>query len=215
MNLYTLLIIPFLYGLFGFIEPCSLGANILLLARIQHYPKWKRIREAIIFTLVRGFFLALMGILAAYIGQKFVNIQTSLFIILGSIFILLGIASLINIRRPVMKSLNLGKYLQNRGTVTLGVVFGLIIPACAIVFVLALMSSALLAGNLFEGFVSLFVFGVTLSAPLIVLSWFEKSNDWIKKLYGKTQKLKWLAGVILIIVGILTLLSSVWWSGAV
>lgn len=215
MGFYTLFLIPFLFGLIGFIEPCSLAANIVFLNRINQYDKAKRMREAFIFTFVRGFFLALVGLSAAFIGSKFIKIQSSLFVGLGAFFILLGIITIINMYKPIFKQdINLGKFFKDKGTVTLGIIFGLVIPACAIGFVLALVGRAIIVGNLFQGFVSLFIFGIALSSPLIVFSYYEKSNAFIQRLYAKTKKIKWLGGAILIIVGILTILSSVWWAGA-
>jgi len=213
MSFYDLLLIPILFGLVGFFEPCSLGANIILLNRIHQFGRAKRIYETLVFTFVRGFFLALVGLTAAFIGRRFIMIQSSLFIILGSIYILMGIIFLIDMYYPLFKvDVNIGKYFKN--SASLGAVFGLIIPACAIAFVLALVGKAVLVDNLFQGFISLFIFGITLSAPLIAIGYFEKSNQIIKKIYAKVKNLKWLAGFVLIIVGILTILSSVWWAGA-
>lgn len=215
MGFYDLILIPLLFGLVGFIEPCSLGINIIFLNRIKHLNRAKRIYETTIFTLVRGFFLALAGLTAAFVGNKFISIQSNLFIVLGTIYIILGILSIIHMYHPVFKSnMNLAGYFKNKSTIALGIVFGLIIPACAIGFVIALIGKAALAGNLFSGFVSLFVFGITLSFPLIIIGYFERSSKIIQKIFAKTKKIKWLAGSILISVGILTMLSSVWWRAA-
>lgn len=215
MGIYDLILIPVLFGLVGFFEPCSLGINIIFLNRIKQLNKTKRIYETTLFTIVRGFFLALAGLSAAFIGSKFITIQSNLFIVLGIIYILLGILSIINMYHPIFNSnMNFTMYFKNKSTIALGIIFGLIIPACAIGFVIALIGKALLAGNVFSGFISLFVFGITLSFPLIIISYFEKSNQIIQKISSKTKKIKWLAGGILILVGILTMLSSVWWAVA-
>ena len=189
--------------------------NIIFLNRVNQFTRAKRIYETVIFTFVRGFFLAIVGLAAAFIGSRFITIQFSLFIVLGAIYILLGILSIVNMYHPIFKTdINLGKFVKNKGAVALGVIFGLIIPACAIAFVIALIGKALVAGNLFQGFISLFVFGITLSSPLIVISYFKKSNEIVQKIAAKAKSVPWLAGVILIIVGILTMLTSVWWAGA-
>jgi len=215
MSFYDLLIIPILFGLIGFFEPCSLGINLIFLNRIQSMERKKRIRESILFTSVRAFILAVVGLAAAFIGSKFITIQASLFMFLGIAYILLGILAIINIYHPIFKAdINLAKYVKHRGAVSLGVIFGLVIPACAIAFVLALIGRAAVVGNLFEGFLSLFVFGITLSAPLVIISYSERSTKIIQKLAMKVKRIPWIAGAILILVGILTMLTSVWWSGA-
>ena len=215
MSLYELLIIPVLFGLVGFFEPCSLGINLIFLNRVQNMERKKRIGESVLFTLVRAFILALVGLTAAFIGSKFIKIQFSLFIFLGIAYILLGIIAIINMYHPVFKTdINLAKYLKHRGALSLGLVFGLVIPACAIALVIALVGRAVLAGNLFEGFISLFVFGLALSSPLIFISYSKKSNKIIQNISMKAKKIPWLTGAILILVGVLTMLSSVWWAGA-
>jgi len=215
MGLYTLVVIPILFGLVGFFEPCSLGINLIFLNRVQSMKRKKRIGESVIFTLVRAFILALVGLTAAFIGSRFITIQASLFIVLGMAYILLGIIAIINMYRPIFKTdINLAKYFKHRGAFSLGAIFGLVIPACAIALVLALVGRAVLAGNIFEGFISLFVFGIALSSPLIIISYYEKSNKIIQNLSIKAKKVPWMTGAILILVGILTMLTSVWWTGA-
>jgi cytochrome c-type biogenesis protein len=188
---------------------------MIFLNRINGFERVKRISETLIFTFVRGTFLALFGVSAAFIGSKMTRIQSSFFLILGGVYIFFGAVAIINKYRTIFKfEVNLSQYLQNKESLALGVVFGLIIPACAISLILALISKSILLGNLLESFVSLFVFGVALSSPLIVISCFDKSNEIITKILEKAGKLPWLAGAALIIVGFLTLLSSSWWAGA-
>lgn len=215
MSIYDSILIPSVFGLIGFIEPCSLGINIIFLNRIKGFNRAKRISETLIFTSVRGFFLALVGLSAAFIGSKIITIQSSFFLILGGVYILLGVLAIMNMYRPIFKhGINISKYIPNEGSMTLGVVFGLIIPACAISLVLALIGKAILFGNLFEGFISLFIFGIALSSPLFVISCFHQSSEIIARTADRAKKIPWLAGTVLIGVGFLTMLSSSWWAGA-
>jgi len=212
---YNIVVIPVLFGLIGFFEPCSLGINIIFLNRIKGLSKAKKSLETSIFCLARGFLLALVGLSAAFIGIKLISIQSSFFLILGGIYIFFGALTLINKYKPVFRSgIDLAKYVQIKSNVTLGFVFGLVIPACAIPFILALIGKSILLGNLLEGFVSLFAFGLALSMPLLIISFFAKSNEIISKISEKAKKMPWLAGVVLIVVGLLTMLSSSWWAGA-
>jgi len=212
---YDIVVIPVLFGLIGFFEPCSLGINIIFLDRIKGLNTTKKIIETSIFCLARGFLLALVGLSAAFIGSGIITIQSSLFIILGALYIFFGALTLINKYKPVFRpGIDLAKYVQIKSSVTLGLVFGLVIPACAIPLILALLGKSILLGNLLEGFVSLFAFGLALSIPLLIISFFAKSNEIISKISEKARQMPWLAGVILIVVGLLTMLSSSWWAGA-
>jgi cytochrome c-type biogenesis protein len=210
-----LVLIPALFGLIGFVEPCSLGINGIFLNRIKGFEKTRRISETLIFTFVRGGFLALAGLSAAFIGSKIITVQSSFFLILGGVYIILGALAIMNRYRPIFKyEINLSKYMRNKGSIALGFIFGLIIPACAISFVLALVGKSILLGNLLEGFISLFIFGIGLSLPLVVISCFDQSNEIITKISEKARRIPWLAGMVLIVVGLLTMLSSSWWAGA-
>jgi cytochrome c-type biogenesis protein len=215
MSIHSLVLLPFMFGLIGFVEPCSIGINLIILNRIKEQKRMRRIWETLIFTFVRGSFLALMGLSAAFVGSKIIPIQSSLFLFLGGIYILSGVLALMNKYKPAFSfEINMGKYFQNKGSVALGLVFGPVIPACAIPLVLALIGKSILIGNLLQGFVSLLIFGIGLSSPLIGISYSNKSNEIITKISEKARKVPWLAGVVLIIVGLLTMLSSSWWAEA-
>jgi len=215
MSLYDVLLIPFLFGLIGFVEPCSLGINVIFLNHIKRFSKAKRLAETILFTLIRGSILALVGLSAAYIGQQFITIQASLFSILGIIYFLLGVFLILGkyVPLPSLKT-NFSHFFRNKKTISLGIIFGFVIPVCAIPLILALIGQAVVVQNLSAGFISLFVFGITLSLPLVALSLSEKSNQIIRWLSQKSKNVPFIAGIILIIFGILTVFSRSWWLGA-
>jgi cytochrome c-type biogenesis protein len=215
MDIHSLVLIPLVFGLIGFVEPCSVGINIIFLNRINGFKRARRISETLIFTFVRGTFLGLAGLSAAFIGGRIFTIQSSVFVILGVIYVVLGGLAILNMYKPVfVYEINVSKYFKNRESVALGFLFGLIIPACGIAFVLALIGKSILLGKLLEGFISLFIFGIGLSFPLVMISFFDKCNEIVARLSNKARKIPWLAGVVLIVVGLLTMLSSSWWAGA-
>ncbi|NIM97321.1 MAG: hypothetical protein GTO24_04325 [candidate division Zixibacteria bacterium] len=120
-----------------------------------------------------------------------------------------------NMYIPIFRyEMNIPKYLRNRESMALGFAFGLIIPACGIALVLALIGRSILFGNLVEGFISLFVFGIGLSLPLVIMSYFDRSNEIVARILDKARQIPWLAGAVLIFIGFLTMLSSSWWTGA-
>jgi len=155
MSLYSIIIVPVLFGLIGFVEPCSLGINSIFLNHIQKFDKMKRVRETLIFALLRGVVLALVGITAAFIGREFITIQGSLFTILGVIYFALGLFIIVKKYLPVFNfKIDFSNYFKDKHTVSLGIVFGFVIPACSIPFIIALISQAVLLQSLFEGFVT-------------------------------------------------------------
>lgn len=214
MDIYNIIVIPLLFGLIGFFEPCSLGINAVFLHRTESLNRGKRIRESLLFTLVRGLVLAFMGLSAAFFGSMFLKMQSSIFIAMGVIFIIAGVLNLINYFKPVFRQINLSRHFAGRSGIALGLIFGPIIPACAIPIVIALIGKSALTGVLIESFLSLFIFGIFLSIPLVFISYFERSNEIIVKISAKVENISWIAGILLIIIGILTMMSGSWWAGA-
>ena len=125
---YNIVVIPTLFGLIGFFEPCSLGINIIFLNRIKGFSKAKISLETSIFSLARAFLLAIVGLSSAFIGSRIITIQSSFFMILGAVYILFGVLYIINKYKPIFRSgIDLGKYFQKKESVALGLIFGLII----------------------------------------------------------------------------------------
>ena len=62
------LLTPIGLGLLGFVEPCSLGANAVFLSYVVPLSGWRRVAEALTFTVSRGVFLGLIGAVAGAAG---------------------------------------------------------------------------------------------------------------------------------------------------
>jgi cytochrome c biogenesis protein CcdA len=69
-------------------------------------------------------------------------------------------------------------------------------------------------GNIALGFLSLFVFGLALTVPLAAFSFSERGLACLEWIAQKGKKLRVFGGVILVIVGIMTLYSSAYWNQA-
>jgi len=125
MSLGDLILLPFIFGLVGFFEPCSLGVNIIFLNHLQGFSRAKRLAETLSFMLSRGLVLAMAGLSAAFIGKRFIDIQGSLFLLLGAFFIVLGVLSIINMRRPFFGfTLDFSGLVKDRSGLKLGAAFG-------------------------------------------------------------------------------------------
>lgn len=215
MEIFQIIILPLLLGLLGFIEPCSIGINAIFLAHINKLNTIKRVAETTIFMLIRALVLSVLGISIAFIGKTVFTFQTYYFIILGSFYIFLGILYIYTVHKgSSLFKINLNKYAKNGNVISMGLVFGLVIPACAIPLLLALLGRTLLLGDLVSGFISLFIFGIGLSLPLFAISFSKKAGKILEWLSRKVKKIPYLAGIALIIIGIATALSSYWWLGA-
>ena len=77
-------------GLLGFIEPCSMGTNLLFIKYLEGKAAIRKLTQTTIFMLTRGLFIGTLGALAVLIGVAFVSLQKVFWILLGSLYLLLG-----------------------------------------------------------------------------------------------------------------------------
>jgi cytochrome c biogenesis protein CcdA len=71
-----------------------------------------------------------------------------------------------------------------------------------------------LAGDIITGFIALFVFGLALTVPLAVFSFFKGGMVWLSWIAERAKKLRVVGGVILILIGIATFFSGSYWNQA-
>jgi cytochrome c-type biogenesis protein len=205
MELYQIALIPIAFGLLGFVEPCSIGANIIFLGYLQAR-KAGKILEAIKFTITRALFLGLIGLLVGVVGQPMRAGTYSYSLLLGVGYVVLGLLGLWwSYRGTGFAPLDFGRYLPKEGALPLGVVFGLTAPACSLPLFLALLGLGAIEGA-WVGFISLFLFGLALSAPLVLIARSEKAEVILRSLGRKATKVNYLAGLVLISVGLITIL---------
>ncbi len=76
---------PIGLGLLGFLEPCSLGANAIFLSYVLPLPGWRRVGEALAFTLSRGVFLGLIGATVGAAGGAVLVLQRWYIVALGGV----------------------------------------------------------------------------------------------------------------------------------
>lgn len=201
-------------GLLGFVEPCTMGANLVLLKYLEARPRRDRLFQIVLYAATRGLFMGGLGVLAAGLGQAFFEWQRAMWIVLGLAYLTIGAIYLGGRRKwlswPMPAVLRHDS--ANLGSVLLGVLFGLNVPACAgpLIFALLGMVAARSTGRatgandqvLWQGFVSLLVFGLALSLPLVLaVLWYRARNamDWLAGLSARMPK---LTGLVLIVLGL-------------
>jgi cytochrome c-type biogenesis protein len=211
MDVFQWILIPLAFGLIGFIEPCSVGANLVFLSYMNKMENKKQAwLEAIKFTLSRSLFLGIIGLMTAYLGQQLSSLQHVYNFILGASFIVLGILYLLRkqmtIRWPV---LDWGQFLEKRKgrAVTMGIIFGLSAPACSAPLLLVLIGQSATL-TLVQGFVSLFLFGLALSLPLLVISRYDRAREIIKKMSKWVVRTPIPIGIVLLLIGLYTSLQG-------
>ena len=205
------LLLPIGLGLFGFVEPCSIGTTLLFIKLMEGKPAAAKLGQVVSFALARALFTGLLGVGAALIGRAFLDFQRIGWLFMGAVYVAIGILYLTGRVGWLMRAI--GPKLANMGDIeksaALGVFFGLSIPACAGPLLLALLASTAAGASgrgLIWGFASLALFGLALSLPLVVAVLFESARrglDWLATLSSRVPR--W-TGVVLLALG----LWSVW-----
>ncbi len=207
MELYQIILVPIAFGLLGFVEPCSIGANIIFLGYLESRGT-SRTWEAVKFTLTRALFLGLIGLAVGVVGQSLRMGAYSYSLFLGILYLALGFVGIFwRYRGSGLGSLDLGRYLPKEGAVPLGVIFGLSAPACSLPLFLALIGLGSVKGDSI-GFLTLFLFGLALSAPLLWIAQSGKADEVLRRLGRLASRVPYLAEFVLILVGGVTILIS-------
>lgn len=207
-GLVNLVVLPAALGLFGFIEPCSIGSTLIFIKYLESKAAAGKLAETALFAVTRALFIGTLGMVAVLLGAVFLGLQKGAWIVLGVLYVLVGTVYLAGRGRALMLSVgpSLARISGARGSVGLGVLFGLNIPACAAPLLLILLGAAAAGGatgaTLAAGFVALAVFGFALSLPLVVAVLFapaRRALDWLASLSGR---MPFWTGVVMVGLGL-------------
>ncbi len=206
IDMINLVLIPVGLGLFGFVEPCSVGSSLLFLKFIEGRDRASKISQATIFMITRALFIGTMGAGAALFGALFIDLQKGGWLLLGAVYILLGILFLLGKGGVLSRSIGVGmaRISGKRGSAAFGVLFGLNIPACAAPLIFALLGATAVGtgANATKGFVTLALFGLALSLPLVAALVFAPARRVLDRLAGLSVRMPFWTGVLFVALGL-------------
>lgn len=203
----TNLLLPVGLGLLGFVEPCSIGSTLIVVKHLEDKGPWSKLAELGAFALTRAAFIGLLGVLAVLVGTAFLWLQRGAWIALGTGYALIGLLYLTGRAGLLMRSIGprLGRVSGVHASIGLGVLLGFNIPACAAPLLIVLLGTAAVGGAaggvLASGFISLALFGLALSLPLIIAVLFEPARRGLDLLAGLSRRLPVWTGLLLIALG--------------
>ena len=201
----NLVAIPAGLGLIGFAEPCSIGSSLVFAKYLEGKSAAAKVAETSLFALTRAVFIGLLGVFAALLGALFLDLQRGAWLLLGGGYVLLGLLLATGRARALMVTIgpDLRRLSGLSGSTGLGLLFGLNIPACAAPLLLALLAgtAAVSGATLIAGFVSLAVFGLALSLPLVAVVLVPAARGLLDRLAGLSGRFPVVAGIILAALG--------------
>lgn len=207
-DIVNTVLLPIGLGLFGFIEPCSIGSTLVFVKIMEGRSVVAKIVQVSVFALTRAIFIGFLGMLAVIVGAAFLGLQKAAWLVLGVIYSGIGILYLSGRTGAVMTMLGprLSRLAGVGGSAGLGPLFGLNIPACAAPLLFVLLGIVGAAGAsgaaLAKGFVILGLFGLALSLPLVAITLFPRTRGVIDWLAGLSRRIPRWTGVLMIVLGI-------------
>jgi cytochrome c-type biogenesis protein len=193
-------------GLVGFVEPCTVGSSVLFIKYLEGRDRAAKIYQAFIFMITRAVFVGALGAGAALFGTLFIDFQKGGWLLLGSIYLLLGIVFILGKGAFLSNSIGVGmsRLSGKRGSVALGVIFGLNIPACAAPLIFALLGATAIgtASNATSGFITMALFGLALSLPLVFALFSARARDLLDRIAGLSIRMPLWTGVLFVVLGI-------------
>lgn len=197
------LLLPIGLGLLGFVEPCTMGSNLLLIKHLERRPRRDRLLQMLVFAGSRALFMGMLGIAAALIGAYFFGLQRVLWIGLGALYLAFGLLYIAGRQGLLMVRLGplLSRASGTRGSAALGLLFGLNVPACAVPLIVVLLgfSASQAAGGAapVRGFVSMLLFGAALSLPLVLAVLWSPARRALDAVAGLAVRLPRWTGAVL------------------
>lgn len=208
MTLWQAAALALALGLLAFVEPCSVGGHLLFIKSLPAGPKTHRLVPTLVFTLTRSALMAALGVAAALIGAAFSGLQAVLWAFLGLLYFGLGILYLAGGAGWMIRRIGGRLPLpENRAgnAAALGLLFGLNIPACAAPLLAVLLGQAaarVAAGQgVLFGAVTLFVFGLALSAPILLAAFTDAGGRLMTRIARISGRMPRLTGVVLMVLG--------------
>ena len=184
-----------------------MGSHLLFLKFLDRLSTSQRLYQTLLFTLARAALMAGLGVLAAIAGSQFLDIQHGLWVALGSLYIAIGLAYLAGGAPWLIRQSDrvLPRIPVTSGGAALGVLFGINIPACAAPLLAVLLGGAVVqaatGGEMVYGGVSLLIFGLALSSPLVLAVFTERGRRLLNAIARFTARMPRVTGAVLVLLG--------------
>jgi len=89
---FSLVVLPLLFGLFGFLEPCTKDSALVMVRQIERRSPQRKPVQMTISAPARALFLGSLVLVAAVAGIAFLGFQRTSWAVLGALHLAVGIA---------------------------------------------------------------------------------------------------------------------------
>jgi len=203
LTIHALVLLPVGLGLLGFIEPCTIGGHLVFLGTQEGRRRAQRSKALITFILARTVVTGGFGVLVTTLGQTMIGMQTTLWLVFGTVYIVIGLVSIMGYRRVLNVRINIVPETWRRtpNPLVLGLAFGVNIPACAAPILFGLLAMAATTGTALAGFLMMAVFGLALSLPLALFVYVPRLTTVLRAAGDFLRRRSWILGGIFLVLG--------------
>lgn len=172
-NLGLALLASLLAGVFTSLSPCIMAMVPMVLGYVGAFGTTDSRRSfLLVLSLVAGLStsFSVLGLVAALLGGIFGNVSRFAPMLLGAVFILMGLNLMKIITLPTVGLSRLPIKAQGYGgAYVLGLIFGLAASPCASGMLAVIVSFAAVSGRLWTGVLLLFAYGLGNGLPLLII----------------------------------------------
>lgn len=206
--LQNLILLPVAMGILGFVEPCTIGGHLLFIDTQKSRNLREKRHAATRFIIARTLVTGTCGALFTWLGQELVGLQTMLAVFFGVMYLAIGGYFLLGLAGLFNRQYTLTDKTRERAhnPTLLGAAFGLNIPATAAPVLFVLLGLPLTMQSVLTGLITMALFALALSTPLIVFTLFPPLSNRMDALASGFKRARWLIGAIFAALG----LWSIW-----
>lgn len=203
---FNLILLSIVTGIGGGLTPCALGINTILVGALSGKAWATRISQWLLFAVTRAAMLTMLGFLIGLVGQRFGEIAAFYQQMVNVSLMILGVLLIISrFRRLPLPSINLvpASWLEHsQSIVGMGFLFGLDISACISPLLAGVLVQTILVGDWRAGAIALFLFGMALSLPALVVTIVDGADRWLQQVSRRYRKTFYIiVGILMILFG--------------
>ena len=113
-SLIAAILLPIGLGLFGFIEPCSIGSTLVFIKVMEGKAPAIKLWQVGVFTATRALFIGALGAIAVLVGSAFIGFQKAMWTGLGALYVALGLLFLAGRAGQVVRGRESARRAQDR-----------------------------------------------------------------------------------------------------